>query len=156
MFAVDLPRAEPRQIAEPSVAVAPVGGRLAGLRVLCIDNEPDVLNALCVLLEGWGCTVLAAVSGADAAMRLHGVAAEPDVILADYHLDSSTGLEAVRALHASLKARPPVVVITADHSAEVQRAVRAHGYALLRKPLKAAALRALMHQLTRQRAVAAE
>ena len=76
--------------------------------------------------------------------------------MADYHLDGTTGLEAVRALRAVLKTQPPVVVITADHSAEVQRAVRAQGYALLRKPLKAAALRALMHQLTRQRAVAAE
>jgi hypothetical protein len=50
-----------------------------------------------------------------------------------------------------------VILITADHSAEVQRAIRARGYALLRKPLKAAALRALMFQMARQRAaVAAE
>jgi CheY-like chemotaxis protein len=156
MFAVELPRAAPRPTAEPSVAVAPVGGRMAGLRVLCIDNEPDVLNALCVLLEGWGCTVVAAINGTEAAAQLSGMGFEPDVILADYHLDATTGLEAVRALRSVLKTKPPVVIITADHSAEVQRAVRAQGYALLRKPLKAAALRALMHQLTRQRAVAAE
>jgi Na+/proline symporter/signal transduction histidine kinase len=156
LFAVELPRAEPRPAVEPAVAAAPVSGRLTGLRVLCIDNEPDVLNALCILLEGWGCTVLAAVNGADAAARLGSFQAEPDVILADYHLDGTTGPEAIRALRTALKVQPPVVVITADHSAEVQRAVRAHGYALLRKPLKAAALRSLMHQLTRQRAVAAE
>jgi Na+/proline symporter/signal transduction histidine kinase len=156
MFAVELPRAEPRPTAEPSVAATPAGARLAGLCVLAIDNEPDVLNALCVLLEGWGCSVLAAVSGAEAGARLRGASAEPDVILADYHLDGTTGLEAVRSLRTALRVQPPVVVITADHSAEVQRAIRAHGYALLRKPLKAAALRALMHQLTRQRVLAAE
>jgi Na+/proline symporter/signal transduction histidine kinase len=156
MFAVQLPRTEPRQTAVPSVAAAPVGGRLAGLRVLAIENEPDVLNALRVLLEGWDCTVLAAVNRAEAVARLRAAATEPDVILADYHLDGTTGLEAVRSLNTVLKTAPPVIVITADHSAEVQRAVRAQGYALLRKPLKAAALRALMHQLTRQRAVAAE
>jgi signal transduction histidine kinase/ActR/RegA family two-component response regulator len=156
MFAVRLPSAEPRQVVEPAVAVVPVGGRLAGLRVLCIDNEPDVLNALSVLLEGWGCIVLAALNRAEAVSRLRVTGAEPDVILADYHLDGTTGLEAVRSLRATLKTEPPVVVITADHSAEVQRAVRGQGCALLRKPLKAAALRALMHQLTRQRAVAAE
>ncbi len=50
----------------------------------------------------------------------------------------------------------PVIVITADPSAEVLREVRGQGHALLRKPLKAAALRALMHQLAWQRAVAAE
>jgi signal transduction histidine kinase len=156
MFAARLPRAAPRPTVEPSVAAAPAGAHLAGLRVLAIDNEPDVLNALRVLLEGWGCTVLAAVDRAEAVARLNAADGKADVILADYHLDAATGLEAVRALRSVLKTEPPVIVITADHSAEVQRAVRAHGYALLRKPLKAAALRALMHQLTRRRAVAAE
>jgi CheY-like chemotaxis protein/anti-sigma regulatory factor (Ser/Thr protein kinase) len=156
LFSVELPRAEPQYAAQASVPVAPTAGRLAGLRVLCIDNEPDVLNALCVLLEGWGCTVLAAESGAEASARLRGVGGAPDIILADYHLDGSTGLEAVTGLRTGLKVQPPVIFITADHSAEVQRAVRARGYALLRKPLKAAALRALMYQLTRQRVMAAE
>jgi Na+/proline symporter/signal transduction histidine kinase/CheY-like chemotaxis protein len=157
MFAVELPRAKPQRVAETGIVVAPMPGRLAGLSVLCIDNEPDVLNALCVLLEGWGCAVVAAESGAQARARLRSaMGPKPDVILADYHLDGGTGLDAVEALRTGLAAHTPVIVITADHSAEVQRAVRAQGYALLRKPLKAAALRALMYQLTRRRAVAAE
>ena len=81
---------------------------------------------------------------------------QPDIILADFHLDGGTGLEAVAALHSAAQSQIPVIVITADHSAEVQREIRKLGYALLRKPLKAAALRALMYQLTLQRAVAAE
>ena len=80
----------------------------------------------------------------------------PDIILADYHLDDGTGVEAVAALRVAARSQAPVIVITADHSAEVQREVRLRGFALLRKPLKAAALRALMYQLTWQRAVAAE
>jgi Na+/proline symporter/signal transduction histidine kinase/CheY-like chemotaxis protein len=156
MFAVHLPRAEPQRSSETTIPVPPMVGRLAGLRVLCIDNEPDVLNALCVLLEGWGCSVIAAQNGTEAAARLRSAAGTPDVVLVDYHLDGSTGPEAATAVRASLATRPPVIVITADHSAEVQRAVRSQGYAMLRKPLKAAALRALMFQLTRQRAVAAE
>jgi CheY-like chemotaxis protein len=100
--------------------------------------------------------VLAAQGSAEALARLREAGNEPDLILADYHLDGGTGIEAVAGLRARGKAHAPVIVITADHSAEVQRAVRARGYALLRKPLRAAALRALMYQLTRQRAVAAE
>ena len=156
LFAVELPRAEAQRAAEAGAAAPLTAGQMQGLSVLCIDNEPDVLNALRVLLEGWGCTVLAAQSGAEAFARLREGSDEPDIILADYHLDGGTGLEAVAGLRARGKARAPVIVITADHSAEVQRAVRARGYALLRKPLKAAALRALVYQLTRQRAVAAE
>jgi Na+/proline symporter/signal transduction histidine kinase len=164
LFAVVLPRAEPRRVAPSSVAVAPAVGHLAGLNVLCVDNEPDVLNALCVLLEGWGCTAIAALSEAEACARLREAGGCVDIVLADYHLDGSTGLDALASLRpllagddgSEIRAEPPVIVITADHSAEVQRAVRARGYALLRKPLKAAALRALMYQMTRQRAVAAE
>jgi Na+/proline symporter/signal transduction histidine kinase/ActR/RegA family two-component response regulator len=156
-FAVVLPEAQPQRTEQASPAAAPTVGQLAGLNVLCIDNEPDVLNALCILLEGWGCRAVAAESGAEAAARLRQSGARVDIILADYHLDGGTGLEALAGLRAELKLQPPVVVITADHSAEVQRAVRTRGYALLRKPLKAAALRALMFQLTRQRAaIAAE
>jgi len=47
-------------------------------------------------------------------------------------------------------------VITADHSLEVQREVRSHDIPLLRKPLKAAALRALLNKVTLSRAAAAE
>jgi CheY-like chemotaxis protein len=156
LFAVNLPRAETRVNTEAGVVVQPTAGQIQGLSVLCIDNDADVLNALQVLLEGWGCSVLAAQSGGEAFAQLRETTSQPDIILADYHLDGGTGIEAVAGLRGRGKARAPVIVITADHSAEVQRAVRARGYALLRKPLKAAALRALMHQLTRQRAVAAE
>jgi CheY-like chemotaxis protein len=155
-FSVELPWAEARPAAEPGTIVAPSVGRMAGLAVLCIDNEPAVLRGMQTLLEGWGCSVVIAQSAAEALRRLHENGVRPDIILADYHLDDGTGLEAVAALRATTRSQAPVIVITADHSAEVQREVRLRGYALLRKPLKAAALRALMYQLTWQRAVAAE
>jgi len=154
-FSVELPRAEPR-VAEPGVAAVPSVGRIAGLTVLCIDNEPAVLRGMQALLDGWGCSVITAQSSAEAIRQLRDAARRPDIILADYHLDDGTGLEAVAALRVSARLQAPVIVITADHSAEVQREVRERGFALLRKPLKAAALRALMYQLTWQRAVAAE
>ncbi len=156
LFAVELPRADVQRATQAEAAAPLTAGKMQGLSVLCIDNDPDVLNALRVLLEGWGCTVLAAQGGAEALARLGETGSEPDIILADYHLDGGTGIEALAGLRARGKARAPVIVITADHSAEVQRTVRARGYALLRKPLRAAALRALMYQLTRQRPVAAE
>jgi CheY-like chemotaxis protein len=155
-FSVELPRAEPRVSAERQPVVTPSAGRLAGLSVLCIDNEPAVLRGMQSLLEGWGCTVITAQTSAEAVRRLRVAPRPPDIILADYHLDEGTGLEAVAALRSEARAQAPVIVITADHSAEVQREARVRGFALLRKPLKAAALRALMYQLTWQRAVAAE
>jgi CheY-like chemotaxis protein len=139
--------------------MAPSAGRIAGLTVLCIDNEPAGLAGMQVLLEGWGCRAVTARNAKEAIARLAEGSARPDIVLADYHLDGGTGVEAVAAVRAAGLGAPeecPVIIITADHSAEVQREVRLHSYHLLRKPLKAAALRALMYQLTWQRAVAAE
>jgi Na+/proline symporter/signal transduction histidine kinase len=155
-FSVELPAAEARAAGEPGTTVTPSVGRMVGLTVLCIDNEPAVLRGMQTLLEGWGCSVVTAHSAADAVGQLNENSLRPDIILADYHLDDGTGLEAVADLRVAVRSQAPVIVITADHSAEVQRQVRLRGFALLRKPLKAAALRALMYQLTWQRAVAAE
>jgi CheY-like chemotaxis protein len=130
--------------------------RLAGLTVMCVENEPSVLLSMQALLEGWGCKVLAAGDTGEALSLLGERGVVPDIVLADYHLDEGTGVETVAAVRAATRAEIPAIIVTADHSAAVQREVRARGYALLRKPLKAAALRALMHQLTWQRAVAAE
>src|SRR5262245_58703977 len=154
-FSVELPRAQARA-AEPVTAMMPLAGRISGLKVLCIDNEPAGLAGMQVLLEGWGCQAVTARNAAQAVARLASSGVRPDIILADYHLDDGTGVEAVAAVRAAAGSEPAVIIITADHSADVQREVRLHGYNLLRKPLKAAALRALMHQVTRQRAVAAE
>ena len=156
MFSVELPHAEAGPVAEIIPPLPATSGRIAGLKVLCIDNEPDVLNGMRVLLEGWGCVALTARNAEEAIEVLGNTRLVPDIILADFHLDRGTGFEAVAALQPRTSAAVPVIIITADHSAEVQREVRVRGYALLRKPLKAAALRALMYQLTLQRAVAAE
>jgi signal transduction histidine kinase/ActR/RegA family two-component response regulator len=156
LFSVELPQAAPLPATDQAMIAAPTAGRIAGLKVLCIDNEPDVLNGMQALLGGWGCVTQTAQNAADAIDQFRRTGDMPDIVLADFHLDGGTGLEAVAAVHNAMQSQVPVIVITADHSAEVQREIRKLGYALLRKPLKAAALRALMYQLTLQRAVAAE
>ena len=154
-FAVMVPRAEAQ--ARPREIVAPIPpGRLAGLTVLCIDNEPAVLSGMRTLLSGWGCRVLTAASAQAALATIADSHVVPDIVLVDYHLDASTGLVAATAIIQAVGLALPTIVITADYSLEMQRNVRALGYGLLRKPLKAAALRALMTQLTLQSATAAE
>jgi len=153
IFSVRLPRAAPGVLERPGSIPA---GRIPGLSVLCIDNERAVLDGMRVMLSGWGCKVITAENAAEALDRLQPGHTKPDIILADYHLDSGTGLDAVAAVRTAARAHTPVIIISADHTPEVQREIRRRGHAFLRKPLKAAALRALMHQLTAQRAVAAE
>ncbi len=119
---------------------------LAGMRVLAIDNEPHILNGLDALLTGWGCTF----SGApDIEAALEIVTTRrivPDALIADYHLDKGTGLDAIDALRDSIGIAVPAVLITADHSQEVRNDAEAHETKILNKPVRPAALRALLRQ----------
>ncbi|MFA5900963.1 MAG: hybrid sensor histidine kinase/response regulator, partial [Hyphomicrobium sp.] len=123
---------------------SPMTQALAGARIIVIDNDPSVLEAMQTLLERWECEVLPtrslaglATAGAD---NFH-----PHVILADYHLDEgASGTDVIRALRSKAGRAIPAIVITADRAAAVADAVRAVGCELLLKPVKPAELRALM------------
>jgi signal transduction histidine kinase/ActR/RegA family two-component response regulator len=155
-FSVTVPRAEQRRIAPAEAAAVSVAGSLAGCVALCVDNEPSVLQGMQALLTGWGCKVLTAADRDEAVAAVRAAGAHPDVILADYHLDAGTGFDVIATVRREAGLAIPAVVITADHSAEVQRETRRLGYGLLRKPLKAAALRAILAQFVQRRAAAAE
>jgi CheY-like chemotaxis protein len=131
-------------------------GQLTGTVVLCIDNEPAVLDGMEALLTSWGCHVLKAsdLDTAIAAVRLS--PQPPNGLLVDYHLDQGNGIDAVAALRHSFGADLPAILITADRSPAVRQAARRANIQLLNKPLKPAALRALLAQLRVQRAAAAE
>jgi Na+/proline symporter/CheY-like chemotaxis protein/anti-sigma regulatory factor (Ser/Thr protein kinase) len=153
-FTVALERGEPGTKAVPVEAAPVFRSHLSGSLVLCVDNERSVLAGMEMLLGGWGCSVLLAESVAQA-VELARAAGEPlHAILADYHLDEGTGLDAIAAVRTALGAEIPAIVITADYTAEVQRAVRQVGAGYLKKPVKAAALRAMLTQISIRRQAA--
>ncbi len=154
VFSVVLPVAEPRAERRAS-SPRSVAGQIAGCTALCLDNEPAILEGMETLLTGWGCHVLKATGSDEAVAQVRASSRPPEIILADYHLDDETGLDAVRAVRRELGLDVPAVVITADRSREVQETVLAEGLQLLRKPLRPASLRAVMAQ-SRIRQAAAE
>lgn len=83
------------------------------------------------LLKGWGCVVHCADSSETALAITALAGTTPDVILADYQLDTDTGLDAVSRVRRQLGRNVPGVIITANHSPEVQKQVQAMGLALL-------------------------
>jgi Na+/proline symporter/signal transduction histidine kinase/CheY-like chemotaxis protein len=140
-----------RPIDEPQL------GALTDMIVLAIDNEPAVLAGMRTLLSGWQCEVVTAAALEDIPPALTALAARgrmPDLVLADYHLDNGTGIDAVDLVRQTAGVEIPAVIITADHSPEVQRALRKRGLLMLRKPIKAAALRSVMMRYRPQRQAA--
>lgn len=154
VFSVTVPRAavEPAQAVTAAPAPAFVAGSLSGSFVLCIENEAGVREAMITLLEGWSCTV-AAVDTIEAARQAVAQAGRsPDIILADLHLDedSPDGLEAIAQLRRDWGQRIPAILITAERSQEMRQRAAEMGVDVLNKPVKPAALRALISQRRRQ------
>jgi DNA-binding response OmpR family regulator len=74
-----------------------------------------------------------------------------DAVLADYHLgDGVDGLELLRRLPLAQDKALAAALITADHGVEVAVIARTAGYPLLHKPLRPAALRALLSAFRRR------
>jgi len=120
-------------------------GQLAGITALCVDNEPSVLDGMETLLRGWGCEVIKAP---DLAFAMTAVAESPTMpngFLVDYHLDHGNGIEAIIALRRRY-GDLPAILITADRSPSVRELAREEGIQVLHKPIKPAALRALLAQ----------
>lgn len=130
-------------------------GDMRGCMVLCIDNERNILEGMRSLLEGWNSLVMTAESMEEALQKVKAAHILPDLVLTDYHLDGESGIDAIKALNGESQTPLRAALITADRSPEVRAAAAAHGLPLLHKPLKPAALRALMSQMIVRR-IAAE
>ena len=156
LFSVLVPLSAANVAAAESVAEAPPAPPtpLAGLHVLAIDNEPRILAGMNHLLMGWGCMVTVGADLAEARAALEARAIAPDVIIADYHLDESDGISAIGALRAFYAGEIPAILATADRSPEVRDLAASHNIRVLNKPLRPAALRALLSQWRLTRAAA--
>ncbi|WP_313457757.1 NahK/ErcS family hybrid sensor histidine kinase/response regulator, partial [Stenotrophomonas sp.] len=145
MFSIQLPRAPTPQLPAPTPAAAERPQRtdsLAGMRVLCVDNDQEILDGMRALLGRWQVEVITA-STVDQA--LDQVQEAPDVMLVDYHLhDRLDGLDALVALREKAGRDIPGALLTADGRDELKRMARERGYRLLTKPIKPASLRAFL------------
>jgi len=112
--------------------------------VLCIDNEDSILVGMHSLLSRWGCQVWTASNRAECEALLR-EDVRPQLVLVDYHLDhGETGSDLMAWLRTRLGEPVPGVVISADGRPELIAAIHATGLDFLAKPVKPAALRALM------------
>src|SRR5690606_7177362 len=124
--------------------IEPQHTALTGVQVLCIDNEESILIGMHSLLSRWGCQVWTASNRAECEALL-AEDVHPQLVLVDYHLDhGETGCDLMAWLRMRLGEPVPGVVISADGRPELIATIHAAGLDYLSKPLKPAALRALM------------
>ncbi|MGN0859495.1 MAG: NahK/ErcS family hybrid sensor histidine kinase/response regulator [Stenotrophomonas sp.] len=145
MFAIGLARVEAPEVrrqAAPASNGLPAGESLAGLRVLCVDNDHEILDGMRTLLARWQVSVITATTVDQAVACL---AQEPDVLLVDYHLhDRLDGLQTLALLRQSTARNLPGALLTADGRDELKKIARDQGWRMLTKPVKPASLRAFL------------
>ncbi len=90
--------------------------RSASRRVLVVDDDPDILDALSEILEAEGYEVQRARNGREALQRLE--QGHPNLILLDLMMPVMDGWEFARSLDP--RARPPIVVLSADRNVSIK------------------------------------
>ena len=141
-FTLRLERATARSVPTEETAAPSRDQPFAGLRVLCLDNEPAMLSGLASLLASWGCQVLTAKDRQEFQQQM---SAKPEIVLADYQLDH--GDNGVAVWQQLAEPRPPLIVLTASREAEVKAHVISASGEYLAKPVKPLALRGLLQRL---------
>lgn len=99
--------------------------------VLVVDDDPDILEAICDILDGEDYRVARARNGAEALERVD--AERPDVILLDLMMPVMDGVAFAKALRQRPADRDvPILVISADGNPQRAASVNPRGY--LAKP----------------------
>jgi len=150
-FSLYLPLVRQARVADAAEPAPPEPGfGTMDLKVLCVDNERAILEAMEGLLGHWGCDVRTALSlkQIDREHLLEGW--YPDLVLMDYHLEQTSGLDAIEWLRHNLGGHLPAALVTADRSPAVRALAEDRGIAVITKPVKPAALRATISGLANQ------
>ncbi|MDO3721826.1 PAS domain-containing hybrid sensor histidine kinase/response regulator [Marinobacter sp. chi1] len=153
LFGITVPLAKPEKnstLKSASIVGSRRVSNLKGLQVLCIDNDSSILQGMVALLGNWQCDVTAAESLEDALDQLGDRV--PEIILADYQLDDNkNGLDAMDSIRNHCQQDIPGILITGYMAPEVREDANDRGYHVLYKPVKPAALRALVNKLLKQK-----
>ncbi|MBB3861546.1 signal transduction histidine kinase/Na+/proline symporter [Novosphingobium hassiacum] len=145
-FSVWLPAvASSPPVQRPAQSALPASGasRARSLRVLVVDNEPDIVEATVALLTGIGHHAVGVATAVAALARV----GDTDVLLADYHLDGEDGL----ALIEQARVRNPglaVALVTAESGAALRKRLKLLNIPLFVKPTDPAAIEAFLHAVS--------
>ncbi|MCK0153822.1 hybrid sensor histidine kinase/response regulator [Alcanivorax sp. S6407] len=153
-FSLAMPVAQPSDYVTRRLSADELAGQsLAGLRTWVVDNDEAICLGMQTLLEGWGCDVVVANSLAALRARVDTSRDDADVLLMDYHLDPDTddGITVARFINDGRAEPLPVILVTADRSADLKKRCARNGYLQVYKPLKPLKLKMALQQFAHNR-----
>jgi len=170
LFSINVPVTQPPLAKRKTLPPATMS--LQGVGVLCIDNEPTILEGMSKLLNAWQCHVFTAVNAQQAREIYAQHEDEIDILLVDYQLmgnqdditlatdllnngrnnspctlDEVNGIALIKQLRTMSPYTLPAILITATTDENLMVLAKQHNIGYLRKIIKPLALRALMSSL---------
>ena len=123
---------------------AALESHLAGIRVLVIEDNALVREAMECLLTSWGCQITLADGALMACDKVRCEQA-PDLILSDYQLnDGYDGINAIRLVRELVGSQIPACLLSADENRNLWQQAEAVGACFLRKPVSPNRLRSVL------------
>jgi len=125
--------------------------QLAGRRVLLVDDDPMVLQAMQALLHTWNVDLRCATRGDDTVLAACGAEWAPECILCDFRMPGK--LNGIELLDLILERIPDAVgiLLTGEMVQAVQTQAEEAGYLVLYKPLNPAVLASTLSAVMNRR-----
>lgn len=120
--------------------------------IMVVDNDQAICAGMTELLERWGYRTVTGASERSCIAALQETGLQPDLIIADYHLDNEQlGTAAIDGIRWVYDSDLPAIVITADRSPETQAEIAKRRLPMLTKPVQPAQLRTVIRNLVADR-----
>lgn len=133
---------------KPLIVKQPAHAIFNKLRILCVDDQQENLDAMQTLLQKWGIEIGLAknhVLALEESERL-----KPHIILVDYQLGRGPdGLEIIEMLRQQSNTILPACLVTAKRGDDLLKLCADQGVNYLAKPIKPAKLRTLIQSMAK-------
>lgn len=116
--------------------------------IFLVDDDPQMREALTLLLQSWDIHVLAFASLEELEHYFDsGDFIDPDLIISDYQLgQGATGDQAIEEIRLAVGVEVPAFVVTGNQSADIHHEINARGYEFLLKPVDAELLKSTIER----------
>lgn len=132
----------------PAPALAKTASR-PGL-VALMEDDVEVRDAMAALLRRWGHVVCAGQDAQDLAAQLTRGHQRPDLVITDFHLATTNGLDELDRLRRMLASPElPALLVTGNLDSDLAARAAAAGVAVAHKPLAPGKLATLVQRLCR-------
>ncbi len=151
-FSLVLPLGDASKVSNKSQSLDLEPQSVEHLKILLIDDEQAILDAMSVMLKDWNCYPQPFISLHAAEDFIQKNHYQPDLIISDYRLKGKeTGLDAIRHLQSLCSEAIPALIISGDTDPQLLTKIHKLEYYLLHKPVKAGQLKNVIRILMEQK-----